>query len=80
MIHSALFQEERNFKYRNEQFNLMHGEEGHPTLDRPLIAQFCSNDPVHFLQAATKLAEAGVVDAVDLNLVGYLSREAGIAD
>lgn len=34
--------------------------------DRPLIAQFCANDPALFLQAATFLV--GSVDAVDLNL------------
>lgn len=69
MIHSALFANPQNDKYRLEQFDLLHGEEGNATIDRPLVAQFCSNDPEHFFTAASRLADAGAVDAVDLNLV-----------
>ena len=69
MIHSALFSNPQNARYRKEQFDLETGEEGHSTLDRPVIAQFCSNDKNTFLNAATILAESGKVDAVDLNLV-----------
>ena len=70
MIHAALFANPQNSRYRKEQFDLHAGEEGHETLDRPVVAQFCANDPDTFLQAATRLAESGQVDAVDLNLVG----------
>lgn len=54
--------------YCREQFDLVAGEEGSASLDRPLVAQFCANDPQDFFQGALRLASAGVVDAVDLNL------------
>ena len=69
MIHSTLFSNPQNTRYQHEQFDLCSAEEGDALLDRPLIAQFCSNNVDHFLTAATKMAEAKVVDAVDLNLV-----------
>lgn len=68
MIHAALFSGPHNDRYRREQFDLSTGEEGSAPLDRPLIAQFCANDPQTFLRAATIVAESGRVDAVDLNL------------
>jgi tRNA-dihydrouridine synthase 1 len=40
--------------------------DGHPTFDRPLTVQFCSNDPDDFLNAAKYVAP--FCDAVDLNL------------
>jgi tRNA-dihydrouridine synthase 1 len=78
MIHSALFSTENNFRYRTEQFDLASGEEGDIKLDRPVVAQFCSNNKDTFLKAASLIAESGQVDAVDLNLVsgftfGYYS-------
>lgn len=69
MIHSTLFAQESNHRYRVEQFDLLSGEEGHVQLDRPLVAQFCSNNKDTFLKAASMIAESGQVDAVDLNLV-----------
>ncbi|KAG0141568.1 hypothetical protein CROQUDRAFT_51529 [Cronartium quercuum f. sp. fusiforme G11] len=73
MIHSALFSEPKNVKYRLEQFDLESNEEGSPELDRPLLAQFCSNDPKTFLEASkiiTGPAENPClkVDGIDLNL------------
>lgn len=35
--------------------------------DRPVLAQFCSNDPQHLLAAAQIIAQEGV-DGVDINL------------
>lgn len=69
MIHSALFSTESNQRYRTDLFDLASGEEGQVQLDRPLVAQFCSNNKDTFLKAATIIAESGQVDAVDLNLV-----------
>jgi tRNA-dihydrouridine synthase 1 len=57
MFHARLFSESK--QYRDEQFTTS------PT-DRPLIVQFCANDPQHLLNAA-KLVENDC-DAVDLNL------------
>lgn len=67
MINANIFNSEHPI-YQHEQFDLVSGEEGHTTLDRPLIAQFCSNDKEQFFSSAMYLAEKGVCDAVDLNL------------
>ncbi|KAL4427937.1 hypothetical protein ABPG75_002026 [Micractinium tetrahymenae] len=57
MLHARLFLETP--AYRAEHFTTT-------TQDRPLLAQFCANDPDTLLRAA-KLVE-GYVDGVDLNL------------
>jgi tRNA-dihydrouridine synthase 1 len=57
MLHSTNFL--RCEKYRDEHFSTC-------SADRPLVAQFCGNDP-DTLVAAAKLVESQV-DAVDLNL------------
>lgn len=67
MIHSRLFSDHTNTRYRKEQFDMETGEEGDPVLDRPLIAQFCANDPDIFLAAVKVLEGKNKVDAVDLN-------------
>jgi len=75
MIHSALFSTESNQRYRTDLFDLASGEEGHVQLDRPLVAQFCSNNKDTFLKAATIIADSGQVDAVDLNLVRQKAQQ-----
>eukprot|EP00931_Biecheleriopsis_adriatica_P121738 TRINITY_DN96796_c0_g1_i1.p1 TRINITY_DN96796_c0_g1~~TRINITY_DN96796_c0_g1_i1.p1 ORF type:complete len:390 (+),score=77.66 TRINITY_DN96796_c0_g1_i1:45-1214(+) len=57
MLHSRMFSTQP--KYRKEQFSTC-------PEDRPLVAQFCGDDPSTVLAAAQLLPE-GSVDAVDLN-------------
>lgn len=61
MMHARLFAESPG--YRAEQFST----DG-AGADRPLLAQFCGNDPATVLAAARILERRGCVDAVDLNL------------
>ncbi|KAI8061009.1 dihydrouridine synthase-domain-containing protein [Gongronella butleri] len=59
MFHARLFSEAQNTRYRKEQWTT--NDE-----DRPVVVQFCANDP-DILLAAAKLVEDDC-DAVDLNL------------
>jgi tRNA-dihydrouridine synthase 1 len=43
-----------------------HHLDGNPRFDRPLVVQFCANDPQHLLAAASLVAP--FADAIDLNL------------
>ncbi|CAB4254413.1 similar to Saccharomyces cerevisiae YML080W DUS1 Dihydrouridine synthase, member of a widespread family of conserved proteins including Smm1p, Dus3p, and Dus4p [Maudiozyma barnettii] len=61
MLHAKLFATSE--KYRKDNWCSLDGD---ATLDRPLIVQFCANDPEYLLSAA-KLVQ-GQCDAVDLNL------------
>lgn len=61
MFHAKLFATSE--KYRREMWCDLDGDS---KLDRPLVVQFCANDPEYLLQAA-KLVE-DKCDAVDLNL------------
>ena len=59
MLHARLFGNEQNQKYRDENFTTI-------PEDRPLIAQFCANDPEVLLKAALKVQDQ--CDAIDINL------------
>lgn len=57
MLHSRMFNASE--KFRSEMFTTSE-------VDRPVVAQFCANDPELFVQAATHVQDR--VDAIDLNL------------
>ncbi|ODV95696.1 hypothetical protein PACTADRAFT_43130 [Pachysolen tannophilus NRRL Y-2460] len=61
MMHARLFATQE--KYRKDMWSELDGDQ---KFDRPLIAQFCANDPEYLLQAAKLVQDK--VDAVDLNL------------
>ncbi|WVR03179.1 hypothetical protein IAU60_000170 [Kwoniella sp. DSM 27419] len=72
MIHARCFLEAKGDKQGDGQFNLTLDEEGgHGVVagieggDRPVIVQFCANDPEILLAAAKKLEHR--CDAVDIN-------------
>lgn len=61
MLHARIFNE--NAAYREEHFTSTFD---HPSKDRPLLAQFCANDPDILLNAARHVEP--YVDGVDINL------------
>lgn len=61
MFHAKLFATSE--KYRKDMWCSLDGDE---KLDRPLIVQFCANDPEYLLNAAKLVQDK--CDAVDLNL------------
>ncbi|KAJ7765667.1 Dus-domain-containing protein [Mycena metata] len=65
MINAKLFADATK-KYRNQFFDIPSGEEGDMKTDRPLIVQFCANDP-EYLLASAKVVE-NHCDGVDINL------------
>ncbi|KAJ4470092.1 dihydrouridine synthase-domain-containing protein [Lentinula aciculospora] len=66
MINAKIWADSTNKVIRTAFFDLDAGEEGDPTTDRPLIVQFCGNDPEKLLKSAKALE--GRCDAVDINL------------
>ena len=64
LIATQMFSDPRHKSYREEAFNTKFKEEGGPQ-DRPLIVQFCANDPEQLLQAAKQVEP--YCDAVDIN-------------
>ncbi|KAL0573657.1 tRNA dihydrouridine synthase [Marasmius crinis-equi] len=66
MINAKMWAEQKHHAYRVGAFDIGSGEEGSPEGDRPLIIQFCGNDPEKLLKAAKDLE--GHCDAVDINL------------
>jgi tRNA-dihydrouridine synthase 1 len=65
MINAKMYANNKRNGYREIAFNTVFGEEGGP-FDRPLIVQFCANDPDQLL-ASAKVLE-GHCDAIDINL------------
>ena len=62
MLHAGVFV--RDEKYRRDSLQTCSG-------DRPLIVQFCANDPDIFKKAVELTIEAIECDAIDLNLDCY---------
>ena len=65
MINAKMYASNKQNGYREITFNTALGEEGGPG-DRPLIIQFCANNPEQLLDSAKALE--GHCDAVDINL------------
>jgi tRNA-dihydrouridine synthase 1 len=65
MINAKMYANNKRNGYREIAFNTVFGEEGGPG-DRPLIVQFCANDPDQLLTSARALE--GHCDAIDINL------------
>jgi tRNA-dihydrouridine synthase len=66
MINAKMFSPPSAHAYRAQAFNTSCLEEGSNTHDRPLIVQFCANNPSQLLTSA--LAVQDHCDAVDINL------------
>ncbi|KAF9458689.1 Dus-domain-containing protein [Collybia nuda] len=66
MINAKMFMDPNHKAYRDQNFDIPSGEEGDPATDRPLIVQFCANNPEQLL-ASAKVVEKHC-DAVDINL------------
>lgn len=64
-VTEQVFAVSRSSTYRERAFNTVAGEEGGPE-DRPLIVQFCANDPEELLISAKALEPH--CDAIDINL------------
>jgi len=64
MINAKMFAESSHPTYKQLSFNTVFGEEGGPQ-DRPLIVQFCANDPANLLKAAKAVEHH--CDAIDIN-------------
>ena len=65
MINAKMYANNKRNGYREIAFNTVFGEEGGHG-DRPLIVQFCANDPDQLLASAQALE--GCCDAIDINL------------
>ncbi|KAI9510804.1 dihydrouridine synthase-domain-containing protein [Russula earlei] len=65
MINAKMYANKKRNGYREIAFNTAFGEEGGPG-DRPLIIQFCANDPDQLLASAKALENH--CDAIDINL------------
>ncbi|KAG8759526.1 hypothetical protein FRC11_001873 [Ceratobasidium sp. 423] len=64
MINAKMFAGNHRRGYQDLNFNIPHGEEGGGR-DRPLIVQFCGNDPQKLLESALVIQDH--CDAVDIN-------------
>lgn len=66
MINAKMFCDPTKKSFREQMFSLANAEEGSSLLDRPLVIQFCGNNPDQILASAKALQDH--CDAVDINL------------
>ncbi len=61
-----MFADNNALANRRKYFDIASGEEGNPSMDRPLLVQFCAND--HEKLLASALVVQDHCDGIDINL------------
>ncbi|KAF8874720.1 hypothetical protein CPB85DRAFT_1346528, partial [Mucidula mucida] len=63
---AQMFADNNALANRRKYFDIASGEEGNPSMDRPLLVQFCANDPEKLVASALVVQDH--CDGIDINL------------